>query len=196
MERAIADVLPCDRCVLVLFDKEKDVFRVHALAAKTGLRELGVGTEIPRKGTVFETLAKQGPVVVQDLQEEKGLTGPDEKLREMGIRSVVSVPLIGKSGFVGSLAMGSVEPNRYTQRDGLFLQEAGEQICLALENMEAYEEIALLKQRLEHENLYLQEEIKIQHDFEDIIGDRPGDQEGTEVCRNGRAHRRHRSSHQ
>ena len=123
---------------------------------------------------MFETLAKQGPIVVQDLQEEKGLTGPDEKLREMGIRSVVSVPLIGKSGFVGSLAMGSVEPNRYTQRDGLFLQEAGEQSCLALENMEAYEEIALLKQRLEHENLYLQEEIKIQHDFEGIIGDSPG----------------------
>ena len=41
-----------------------------------------------------------------------------------------------------------------------FLQEVANQVALAVENMTAYEEIAALKARLEHENVYLQEEIR------------------------------------
>jgi formate hydrogenlyase transcriptional activator len=50
------------------------------------------------------------------------------------------------------------------------LQEIAKQIALAVENTQAYEEIARLKARLEQENIYLQEEIKTQYSFEEIIG--------------------------
>ena len=41
---------------------------------------------------------------------------------------------------------------------------------LAAENRKAYEEIAVLKARLEIENTYLQDEIRTQHNFEEILG--------------------------
>src|SRR5438128_5049739 len=39
--------------------------------------------------------------------------------------------------------------------------------------MKSYEEIAALKARLEKENVYLQEEIRTEHNFEEIVGDGP-----------------------
>ncbi|MBZ5606375.1 MAG: sigma 54-interacting transcriptional regulator [Acidobacteriia bacterium] len=44
---------------------------------------------------------------------------------------------------------------------------------LAAENRKAYEEIAALKARLEIENTYLQDEIRKQHNFEEILGNSP-----------------------
>ena len=54
-----------------------------------------------------------------------------------------------------------------------FLQEVGNQVALAVENMQSYEEIAALKARLEKENVYLQEEIRTEHNFEEIVGSSP-----------------------
>ena len=39
--------------------------------------------------------------------------------------------------------------------------------------MQSYEEIAALKARLEKENLYLQEEIRTEHNFEEVVGGSP-----------------------
>jgi len=43
-------------------------------------------------------------------------------------------------------------------------------VALAVENMKAYEEIKTLKAKLEAENVYLQEEIRTEHNFEEIVG--------------------------
>ena len=40
----------------------------------------------------------------------------------------------------------------------------------AIDNMTAHEETAALKARFQAENVYLQEEIKTEHNFEEIIG--------------------------
>jgi formate hydrogenlyase transcriptional activator len=53
------------------------------------------------------------------------------------------------------------------------LQEVANQVALAIANMKSYEEIAALKARLEKENVYLQEEIRTEHNFEEIVGNSP-----------------------
>src|SRR5262249_43555758 len=53
------------------------------------------------------------------------------------------------------------------------LMAIGEQVALALENLLAYEEIAALKARLEEENLYLQEEVRSEAAFGDVVGESP-----------------------
>jgi formate hydrogenlyase transcriptional activator len=47
------------------------------------------------------------------------------------------------------------------------------QVALAMENMQSYEEIAELKVRLEKENIYLQDEIRREHNFDEIVGNSP-----------------------
>jgi formate hydrogenlyase transcriptional activator len=62
---------------------------------------------------------------------------------------------------------------QYSEKDAEFLQEVANQVALALENMRAYDEVAALKTRLEKENIYLQEEIRSEHNFEEIVGNSP-----------------------
>src|SRR4029077_4989967 len=50
------------------------------------------------------------------------------------------------------------------------LREVANQVSLAIANMKSYEQFAALKGRLEKENVYLQEEIRTVHNFEEIVG--------------------------
>ena len=58
----------------------------------------------------------------------------------------------------------------YSDRDVEFLSEVTKQISLVAANLQAYEEIACLKARLEIENTYLQDEIRTTHNFKEILG--------------------------
>jgi formate hydrogenlyase transcriptional activator len=78
---------------------------------------------------------------------------------------------MGKS--IGTFAVWSETPDRYTQSDAELLRDVANQMALAIANMKSYEEIAALKARLEKENVYLQEEIRTEHNFEEIVGDSP-----------------------
>ena len=90
-----------------------------------------------------------------------------------GVRSYVIVPLVARGTSIGTLAVASTTPGQYAEADVQFLQEAANQVALAVENMTAYEEIAALKARLEHENVYLQEEIRREHNFVEMVGNSP-----------------------
>src|SRR2546429_8582557 len=94
----------------------------------------------------------------------------EDRAFEDGVRSYMIVPLIARGVAIGTLAVASVKPNQYSEADAAFLGEAAGQIALALENMKAYQEIAALKARLEHENVYLQEEIHREHNFVEMVG--------------------------
>src|SRR5262249_60686659 len=94
----------------------------------------------------------------------------EEKLLAEGIRSHIIAPLIGKEKPLRTLNLGSETPRRYSEDDAMFLLEVAGQVTLAIENMLAYEEIAALKARFEQENIYLQEEIRTEHNFEEIVG--------------------------
>jgi len=54
-----------------------------------------------------------------------------------------------------------------------FLSRASGQIAIAIENACAYHEISQLKDKLAQEKLYLEEEIRSEMSFENIIGNSP-----------------------
>ena len=83
------------------------------------------------------------------------------------------VPLIVAGRSLGTLNIASLTRNQYSEDDMQLLQDIGNQVALAVANMQAYEEIAALKARLEKENVYLQEEIRTEHNFEEIVGNSP-----------------------
>src|SRR6185503_18494110 len=74
---------------------------------------------------------------------------------------------------IGTLNVGSVERNQYSDAHVETLKGVANQVALAVANMQSYEEIVELKSRLEKENVYLQEEIRTEHNFEEIIGNSP-----------------------
>jgi formate hydrogenlyase transcriptional activator len=66
--------------------------------------------------------------------------------------------------------VGSLAKDQYADAEAEFLMEIANQIAIAVDNMRSHEETEGLKARFQAEALYLQEEIKTEHNFEEIIG--------------------------
>jgi formate hydrogenlyase transcriptional activator len=94
----------------------------------------------------------------------------DSVWKRSGLRSGVKVPLISHDRVLGILGVGRLSEDSFTQEDLDLLTAVGEQVAIAVENALAYQKIDALKNKLQEEKLYLQEEIRSEYNFEEIIG--------------------------
>lgn len=168
---ALRKAIAFDRTSLVLHDRQRDILRVHALVGEDRFRStVAVGTEFsPRETPFAEVLQTREPIAIDDLRRHPA-HGPLEDMKERGIRSALFVPLLTRKGPLGVLAIASRKPDLYSRADIEFVCEVAEQIALAIDNMMAYREITRLKSQLEQEKFYLEEEIRIEHNFDEIVG--------------------------
>ncbi len=176
--QAVWRVVPFDRAALYLYDSLRDTLKLYALGGAHPLNEiLPVGAEIPRQGSrVGWVFDQRKPLFGSDLSKEPPWPNDGKvitSLVEAGIRSYLLAPMITKRGATGTLALASLKTDCYSEGDAELLVEVAKQVALAVENMQAYEEIAGLKARLEQEKIYLQEEIKAEHNFGNIVGQSP-----------------------
>ena len=93
-----------------------------------------------------------------------------EPLKAESIVSIATSPLVTANGPLGVITMGSRRPNAFGQADLDLLAQISNQIALALDNAVAYGRLTASKQRLEEERLYLEDEIRAEYNFEDIVG--------------------------
>ncbi len=94
-----------------------------------------------------------------------------QRLVDAGLKSVGCVPLITRTRVLGTLNVGSARPNAFSSADVDFLAQVAGQAAIAIENATAYQEIAQLKDQLAEEKLYLQDEIRTERNFGEIVGD-------------------------
>src|SRR5258707_13117272 len=80
------------------------------------------------------------------------------------------LPLISRERVLGVLTLGSARESGFSEGDAGFLAQVANQIALAVENAIAYGEIASLKDKLAQEVIYLQDEIRTELKFEEIVG--------------------------
>ena len=92
---------------------------------------------------------------------------------ENGIRTVRSMPLMTSKGVFGALNIGSKQDSAFSVQDHELLGQVAAQLAIALENARAYKEINELKDRLEEEKLYLEDQIQTELHFEEIVGTSP-----------------------
>ena len=93
-----------------------------------------------------------------------------DTLRAESITSVAVAPLATGSGPLGLLAIGSRKLDAFGQEDLDLLTQISIQISLALDNALAYGRLNASAARLEEERLYLESEIRAEHNFEDMVG--------------------------
>jgi len=114
----------------------------------------------------------QKPLLRGDVEAEQEDASEQPNVTD-GVHSQLVVPLIGRGTSIGTLSVSSTARRQYTTSDAIFLQEVANQVAMAIQNMKDYEEISMLKARLERENVYLQEEIGTEHNFGEMIGSSP-----------------------
>jgi formate hydrogenlyase transcriptional activator len=131
------------------------------------------GLEFSRDETcgswVFEHLR---PLVRRDLEKEQQYPN-ERRLAAEGIRSMCVVPLALQGKCIGLLSLVNQQKDRYSDEDAMFLGEVANQVTLAIQNMQSFQEIDNLKARLEKENVYLREELRTEHNFDEIVGNSP-----------------------
>jgi formate hydrogenlyase transcriptional activator len=94
-------------------------------------------------------------------------------LRKDGIQTICCIPLVTQGRTFGTLNVASRRLEAFPEREISLLQQVGAQIAIAVENALAFKEIDALKDKLAEEKLYLEEEIRSEFNFEEIIGDAP-----------------------
>src|SRR5262245_13528721 len=105
----------------------------------------------------------------------------DKDLVEMGAEGYLGIPLCNASGgVIGHLAVLDDKPIIETPQGRSLLNIFAARAGAELERLHAEEELRLamaeverLKNRLQAENVYLQEEIRREHNFEEIVGSSP-----------------------
>jgi formate hydrogenlyase transcriptional activator len=91
-----------------------------------------------------------------------------------GIEAICSVPLTVHDRCLGTLNVGRVAGGSFREEDAELLAAVANQVAFAVENALAFQQIAELKDKLTAEKIYLEEEIRTDYNFEEIIGDSPG----------------------
>jgi formate hydrogenlyase transcriptional activator len=107
------------------------------------------------------------------LPSEDGTLAPRYQAVQQFCSSVCILPLTTARRRLGVLGWGSRQQAAYTAGNVEFLQQVAKQVAVAVENALAFDQIAELKEKLQTEKVYLEEEIRTDHNFEEIVGESP-----------------------
>jgi formate hydrogenlyase transcriptional activator len=160
-----------DNVAVTLFDRESGTFRVWVLEFPEGRGILREGMLVTLGGeakTAFETL--QPHFLSAHDPEAFPVEVRGELEHTKGTRTVCAIPLVSRGRALGILTIGRATERPFHSDEVEFLSQVAGQIAIAVENALAYEEISRLKDKLAEEKLYLEEEIRSEMGFGQIIG--------------------------
>jgi len=167
-------VMQCDYAGLSLPDAENKNFRLYAVDFPEGKgflqEDLVYSIEGSPSGAVFRTMK---PLTLQSpFTGWRHLPIVQIAVRE-DLKSFCFLPLISRNRAIGTLVLGRLRDDAFSQADIEFLSQVANQLALAVENALAFREIRELKEQLSKEKLYLEDEIRAEMNFAQIIGNSP-----------------------
>jgi formate hydrogenlyase transcriptional activator len=164
----VRQMMHCDAASVNLPDPETGELKVYALdfpGAKGFLKEGLLRPADSLSGQVFRT--GQAATLLRGATHSAPETNPYE---EEGLNSSCSLPLISQQRVLGVLALSRFDALSFSQDDVHFLMQVANQVAIAVQNALSYSEITKLKDSLAQEKLYLEDEIRTEANFEEIIG--------------------------
>ena len=164
-------VMQCDYAGLSLPDTDDKQLRLYAVDFPEGKgflqEDLVYSIEGSPSGAAFRTM--------KALTLQSPFTGwlhypiVQIAVRE-GLKSFCFLPLISRNRAIGTLVLARLRDDAFSPADVDFLSRVANQVALAVENALAYREIRDLKEQLSKEKLYLEDEIRTEMNFAQIIG--------------------------
>jgi formate hydrogenlyase transcriptional activator len=163
-------VLSADLVSLVLWDEKTKQLRLEVFdfpGQPPVTKGQMISLENSPPGIAFRT---RKPLLFSEADIGRFDAGIGKLLRDAGFRSGCVLPLISGGRVLGTLNTGSFTPDAFAQEDVELLTQVAGQVAIAIDNAFAYKRIAELNAKLAEEKLYLEDEIRAQYQFEEIIG--------------------------
>jgi formate hydrogenlyase transcriptional activator len=169
---SLEKVIHHDYTSLALRDSGSGLLKIHALdfSSRPGLfdQEITVPLDTTPSGICFTT---GQPLLARGAEIDRFHNEVIRMLRAEGVQTICCVPLITQGGTFGTLNLASRREDAFPHQDVELLLQVAAQIAIAVENALAFKQIDALKDKLAEEKLYLEEEIRSEFNFEEIIGD-------------------------
>jgi formate hydrogenlyase transcriptional activator len=171
-------VIQHDSSALVLADREMRRYRVHALSFaknESFVQEGRVESDSCMKSPDAIAIITRKPVVFgeEDLKNLCSESPAAQHLVAQGVKAFCSVPLLSHDRALGALNMGRHREDTFNPEDIELLGEVAKQVTIAVENSLAFRQVVDRENKLTEEKLYLQDEIRTEYNFEEIIGESP-----------------------
>src|SRR2546425_10855775 len=172
--KTLERVIHHDYTSLALLDSQSGLLKIHALdfPGNQSLfkQEITVPRDISPSG---QAIASGQPFLARGAEIDRYQNEIIRSLRTSGVQTMCCVPLITHGQAFGTLNVAGRRVDAFSPQDVELLQQVAAQIAIAVENALAFKEIEALKNKLAEEKLYLEEEIRSEFNFEEIIGESP-----------------------
>src|SRR5712675_3099553 len=161
-----------DYTSLALLDPMTGLLKIYALDFPGHRGFFKAETVVPRDASPAGRAIAEGKTLVARGAELD--IYPSEIVRQLraeGMQTICCIPLTNRARTFGTLNLASRSTEGFSSADVEFVQQVAAQIAIAVENAMAFKEIDALKDKLAVEKLYLEEEIRTEFNFEEIIGE-------------------------
>ena len=172
----------------------RDVLRAASASIRRVMQCDGVGVALPEPGTnrlrlyALDFPGNKGIIQEGMLPEDEDASvlaslstgrairvtskelAADHLALAVGVKTMCHLPLATQKGVLGVLTLGSLEEGAFSDEEIGFLGRVATQVAIAVENSIAYRQIEELRDQLAQEKLYLEDEIRTELKFEEIIG--------------------------
>ena len=164
---SVRRLMQCDAVGVTLPDPETGELKLFALdfpGAKGFLREEMTRPSGSLANKAFSTGDPMTFIIGQDVGTVEADFGRE------GLQSACWLPLISRTRVLGVLGLSRLQAIPFSQEDVHFLTQVATQVAIAVENALSYRQISQLSDKLAQEKLYLEDEIRSEANFEEIVG--------------------------
>ena len=160
-------VMGCDGVGICLPDAGNTYLKVYAIDFPRGDESVHEESLVPIDEDISGTVFRTGKLWCGSIQEARRLGMKYTLHAEVGTLCIL--PLVSRGRVLGTFGVVKYQENAFAG-DYAFLSQIANQVAVAVENACAFGEIRDLKDQLSKEKLYLEDEIRTEMNFAQIIG--------------------------
>jgi formate hydrogenlyase transcriptional activator len=155
---------------IVLHDRKAKQLAVRAVDFPHGKGLIHEGLVVAPGAPAERSFSERRSFAIDDLDFEQFPSEVTRRLLAEGVHSICLAPLISHNDILGVLSVGSSRPKAFGSAEVGLLSSVANQVALAIENALAFETVNELNERLATENVYLEEAVRTEAGFEEIVG--------------------------
>jgi formate hydrogenlyase transcriptional activator len=160
-------VMGCDGVGICLPDTDNISLRIYAMDFPLKDESVHEESLVPIDEDVAGTVFRTGKLWCGSIQEARRLGMKYTLHAEVGTLCIL--PLVSRGRVLGTFGVVKYQDNAFTG-DIAFLSQIANQVAIAVENALAFGQIRELKEKLSQEKLYLEDEIRSEMNFAQVIG--------------------------
>lgn len=159
--------------ILTLYDPATNQLCAHQLPHE-GMPESDLELPLPLDGSPAGWVYRNQETLIAD--SLKSTDFPQESVTHLiarGLQSGCWVPMTARGKTTGVLFIGSSRESAFEHVDRSTLTQIASRVALALDNAEAVRQLSRLTGELKEQKRYLEEELRTEHSFDEIVGASP-----------------------